>query len=475
MGNEQSRPTSVNSQDTPASYPTVVKTKTATKKPQPYASSFFDAHMATPLPHQHARKPNRPAGNVNFFEVAAATAQPARSTHSNSSSRSSIKTASTNKNSSLYPSSSHNNSTREKKVLSPTSSSASSIASTTVQTENTTSIKASKSELIADASDYVILHNRRYWKGHGTQHFMLPCDDDESDRLMTMHYILKATFHGNFTAPVYNMLENSKHKTKVLDIGCGSGTWILEMATEFPNTEFYGIDDCPLFPTHIKPSNSHFLLHNILKGLPYPDNEFDYVHMRMMIFYFSPEELSLLLTEISRIMKPGAYFEIVDTSYTVRHAGPISNKVVNNDLKQMLHSGSTSLAFKAQHESNTNHPIFSFLMVAPQKPATSFVGNFIDICQEHATLPIGGWGGGQIGNLHGLNFKSLLQSIESKHEQELPLNKSIVDSILEECDRYKSYLDWYACYARKPPLEDEQIEQSTLDSIYEFVEGFVDV
>lgn len=215
----------------------------------------------------------------------------------------------------------------------------------------------------------------------------------------------------------------------------------------------------------------------------------------MMIFYFSPEELSLLLTEISRIMKPGAYFEIVDTSYTVRHAGPISNKVVNNDckytnshrhtgntgsyfdmiVKQMLHSGSASLAFKAQHESNTNHPIFSFLMVAPQKPATSFVGNFIDICQEHATLPIGGWGGGQIGNLHGLNFKSLLQSIESKHEQELPLSKSVVDNILEECDRYKSYLDWYACYARKPPLEDEQIEQSTLDSIYEFVEGFVDV
>lgn len=145
--------------------------------------------MASPLPHQHVRKPNRPAGNINFFEVASATVQPARSTHSNSSSRSSTKTASTNKNSSLYPSSSHKTSTREKKVLSPTTSSASSIASTTVQLDNL-SIKASKTDLIANASEYIILHNRRYWKGHGTQNFMLPCDDDESDRLMTLVYII---------------------------------------------------------------------------------------------------------------------------------------------------------------------------------------------------------------------------------------------------------------------------------------------
>ncbi|KAI8638158.1 hypothetical protein BD408DRAFT_394526 [Parasitella parasitica] len=471
MGNEQSRSASKDSQNTTAtSYPTVAKAK----KPQPYASSFFDTQMAAPLPHHYAQKPNRPAGNINFFEIAATTAQPARSIHSNSSSKSSIKAASTNKNSSLYPSSSQHS--REKKgAASPKDSfTASSIASTTVQLENM-SIKTSKTDLVADAFEYVILHNRRYWKGHGTQNFMLPCDDDESDRLMTMHYILKATFQGNFTAPVYNMLENSNTKTKVLDIGCGSGTWILEMATEFPNAEFYGIDDCPLFPNHIKPNNSHFRLHDVLEGLPYPDSEFDYVHMRMMIYYFSPEELSQLMSEISRIMKPGGYFEIVDTNYTVRHAGPVSNKAINIDLKHILHSGNASFSINSHHESSTNHPIFSLLMVALQDPARSFVGNFIDICQEHATLPIGGWGGGQIGNLHGMNFKSLLQSVESKQEQELPLSRSLIDSIIDECEQNKSYLDWFACYARKPPLEDEQIEQSTLDSIYEFVEGFVDV
>lgn len=97
--------------------------------------------------------------------------------------------------------------------------------------------------------------------------------------------------------------------------------------------EFYGIDDCPLFPTHIKPPNAYFTLNNVLKGLPYPDNTFDFVYMRSMILYFTPEELSELLTEISRVMKPGGFFEVVDTSYTIRNAGPLSNKTVNTDSK----------------------------------------------------------------------------------------------------------------------------------------------
>jgi ubiquinone/menaquinone biosynthesis C-methylase UbiE len=93
------------------------------------------------------------------------------------------------------------------------------------------------------------------------------------------------------------------------------------------------VDDCPSFPTSIKPANSHFKLHDVLKGLPYKDNEFDFVYMRLMVLYFTPEELAGLLKEISRVMKPGGYFEVVDTNYNIRSAGPVSRKVVNSDRK----------------------------------------------------------------------------------------------------------------------------------------------
>lgn len=55
-----------------------------------------------------------------------------------------------------------------------------------------------------------------------------------------------------------------------------------------------------------------------------------------MLFYFTPEQLSQLLVEIARVLKPGGYFEIVDTNYTIRNPGPISNKLVNIDCKSSL-------------------------------------------------------------------------------------------------------------------------------------------
>lgn len=45
-------------------------------------------------------------------------------------------------------------------------------------------------------------------------------------------------FQWNFISPVHELLVSEK-KHKVLDIGCGPGTWVLEMATEYPNSGIY--------------------------------------------------------------------------------------------------------------------------------------------------------------------------------------------------------------------------------------------
>lgn len=55
--------------------------------------------------------------------------------------------------------------------------------------------------------------------------------------------------------------------------------------------------------------------------------------MRSMMLYLSPVELSNLLSEIHRIMKPGSYFEVIDTDYTIRRAGPLSNSIINTERK----------------------------------------------------------------------------------------------------------------------------------------------
>ncbi|KAG2211826.1 hypothetical protein INT47_004512 [Mucor saturninus] len=460
MGNEQSTSyeSSTMSSEKPASYTTrstTTSNSSSTRKPQPFVGSFFDSHLAPAVPHQQAKKPNRPAGHVNFFEVAAVSPQPTKSIKSSPSNSSS---SSLKNGKQSYPSTLNSGRHLSKKSISQvttTSSGNSSVGSNEIESK------------LSSISDYIYIHGRKYWKAHGSQKFILPCDDEENERLMTMHYILKSKFGGNFLSPIRQVLSSEMNRSKVLEIGCGAGTWILEMASEFPNTEFVGLDDCPLFPASMKPRNARFKLQNVLKGLPFKDGEFDFIYMRLMMIYFTPEELTKLLREISRVLKPGGYFEVLDTNYTIRNAGPISKKLVNSELKNILQLST------ATYESNTNHPIFTCLMLAPQQPSNSPEGHFIDIQQERAVLPLGDWGGGQIEELHVANFKNLLRSIQSTDEALSPLSKHSVDSILDECNYYKSYLDWFSCYARKP-FNDDQLEQSTLDSIYEFVDGFVD-
>lgn len=98
------------------------------------------------------------------------------------------------------------------------------------------------------------------------------------------------------------------------------------------------------------------------------------------------------------------------------------------------------------------------------------MSHFVDISHEQIALPLGYWTDQQIDLLHSQNFKKFLTSI---HIQDNPLRAQEINTVFEECERYKSYMDWFACYARKPLKEN--LEQNTLDSIEEFIDGFIDI
>ena len=51
------------------------------------------------------------------------------------------------------------------------------------------------------------------------------------------------------------------------------------MATEYPKSDFAGVGTCPQqFPSQT-PKNVKFAQANILTGLPFEDNEFDFVRL----------------------------------------------------------------------------------------------------------------------------------------------------------------------------------------------------
>ncbi|CAG8751442.1 19777_t:CDS:2, partial [Racocetra fulgida] len=75
---------------------------------------------------------------------------------------------------------------------------------------------------------------------------------------------------------------------------------------------FIGIDISPMFPTGIKPPNLTFHTANVLKGLPFPDDHFDFVYMRFLIIAFTEDEWSTVISELIRVVKPGGWIELME-------------------------------------------------------------------------------------------------------------------------------------------------------------------
>lgn len=129
--------------------------------------------------------------------------------------------------------------------------------------------------------------------------YMLPNDLTESDRLDAQHYIVRFVFKGNYNVPL-----DPEANLKILDVATGTGVWALEMAHEFPKAQVHGVDISAIFPATIKPSNCHFQLCNILDGLPFPDNYFDFIYQRLLVYALSPAQRKQVNAEVYYTLVP---------------------------------------------------------------------------------------------------------------------------------------------------------------------------
>ncbi|KAL0075687.1 S-adenosyl-L-methionine-dependent methyltransferase [Phycomyces blakesleeanus] len=163
------------------------------------------------------------------------------------------------------------------------------------------------------STDSSIVRQGRHF--HNTQQstYWLPNDEEEMDRLVGQHFALKSLFNGNFLddPEISALFENG---CEILDVGCGPGTWIMDVATDFPACQCTGIDMSEVFPNIIRPSNVSFQGGNVLERLPFPDNTFDLVNIRLFILALRKEEWLQVVKEIFRVLKPGGFIQSTECS-----------------------------------------------------------------------------------------------------------------------------------------------------------------
>src|ERR1043166_9160780 len=149
---------------------------------------------------------------------------------------------------------------------------------------------------------------------------------DDDNRMNLKHNVLNYIWQGDFSSKIEERL--IKGNTKVIDLGCGSGQWLIDMSSKYPLSTFIGIDINPMsFPS--KPDNVAFLQHNLLDhpGIPFPDKTFDFVFLRNLALDVT-SSWTHVINEMVRVANSNGCIELMNYDLEKdTYEGPILNQL----------------------------------------------------------------------------------------------------------------------------------------------------
>lgn len=149
----------------------------------------------------------------------------------------------------------------------------------------------------------------------------------ETARLMNQDRILTRTMGGVF--PERPDLSNAHD---ILDIGCGPGGWVLDVAYEYPEIQIMGIDISHTTIRYARAQakvqgldNTSFRVMNALKPLEFPDNSFDVVNARFIMGFMPTTAWPDFLQECMRILRPGGLMRLTEAEYGVSTSSNVND------------------------------------------------------------------------------------------------------------------------------------------------------
>lgn len=151
--------------------------------------------------------------------------------------------------------------------------------------------------------------------------YLLPKDALEDQRLNYQHHLLYRTISNHYLAPLVA-------PTSILDVGTGTGIWPTEMAALFPQAHILGVDASLTSLRHPLPTTCLFAQANILQGLPFPDQQFDFTHQRLLVAAIPAAQWPAAVRELVRVTRVGGWVELLEIGDTIQQAGPATTRLL---------------------------------------------------------------------------------------------------------------------------------------------------
>ena len=210
--------------------------------------------------------------------------------------------------------------------------------------------------------------------------YLLPCDATERDRLDIMHKLFNVVrgrerrlLNAPFQAAMSGVPGDAP---RILDLGCGTGIWLLDMAEIYPDAECLGVDLHHMGPPSVLDNVT--LRGNMDYETPWSlgERSWDLIHLQCALGSVSSWEQ--LYQKVMRHLKPGTgWFESVEIDLTPRCD---DGSLQEGMLSQWW-------GYISQVYSVLSRPI-----VYNQNTGADLErAGFIDIRHEQYLLPLNGW------------------------------------------------------------------------------------
>lgn len=265
--------------------------------------------------------------------------------------------------------------------------------------------------------------------------YMLPKDEQEVSRLDLQHFMLRSALRTNYLAPI-------GQPSDILDVGCGTGRWAMELAAEFPQANVIGLDVAPPGPDReaslgyglaSRPGNYAFVAGNVLEGLPFASASFDFTHQRLMYSAIPQRLWPQVVRELARVTRPGGWVELVEGSLgsVEGQTGPAMRQLFDW-ARQVTAPRGIDLQIGLQ--------LRDFLTGSGLR----------NITQREINLPIGG--GSRLGALVKADLVSVCEALGSAIKAAGVADPVTFDAVLrawqDEMSRYRYYWPVYVVYGQ---------------------------
>ncbi len=147
----------------------------------------------------------------------------------------------------------------------------------------------------------------------------------ETARLINLDRIITQTMGGPLVG-----IDDPASLHNILDLGCGPGGWVLDVAFALPDAEVEGVDISRIMVDYANARartqrlpNASFGVMNITQPLDFPDASFDLVNARFLTGVMQRDSWPSFIAECTRLLRPGGLIrltELVDSGVSTSPA-----------------------------------------------------------------------------------------------------------------------------------------------------------